>query len=208
VSITLIIIILTSVISFVAFNRPQLMYSLTMNPYSIHRNNEYYRFITSGLIHRDHIHLFFNMLALYFFGEVIEEIFEVLFEDLGSIYFILLYVMGIVVSDIPTFFKQKNSIYYNSLGASGGVSSVIFSYILFVPVEKICIYFFICLPGFILGTLYVIYSYYQGKKANDNINHSAHLYGALFGLVFCIILYPKSIPNFIYQIMNWTPNFF
>jgi membrane associated rhomboid family serine protease len=179
-----------------------------MNPYSIHRNHQYYRFITSGLIHRDHFHLFFNMLALYFFGEVIEEIFMMLFEDMGSFYFIMLYVMGIVVSDIPSYLKHKNSIYYHSLGASGGVSSVIFAYILFVPVADICLYFFICLPGFILGTLYVIYSYYQGKKSNDNINHSAHLYGALFGLVYCIILYPKAIPNFINQIMNWTPSFF
>lgn len=148
------------------------------------------------------------MISFYFFGTVVEQIFAVVFGELGSIYFIALYFMAIVVSDLPTFFKHRHNPGYNSLGASGGVAAIIFAFIMFAPLEKICLYFALCLPGFILGTLYVIFSYYQGRKANDNINHSAHLYGALFGLVFCIVLYPSVLPAFIEQIAAWDFDIF
>jgi membrane associated rhomboid family serine protease len=111
--------------------------------------------------------------------------------------------MAIVVSDLPSYFKKKNDPRYNSLGASGGVAAIIFAFIAFKPVQDICLFVAICLPGFILGTAYILYSYYQGKKANDNINHDAHLYGAAFGFIFCILMYPPAITNFFRQIMNW-----
>jgi len=125
------------------------------------------------------------------------------FGKSAPIYFIALYLMAIVVSDIPTFFKHRNNPRYNSLGASGGVAAVIFAYIIFDPLSDICLYFAICMPGFILGALYIIFSWYQGRKANDNINHDAHLWGALFGLIFCIVVEPASIVNFIEQLKNW-----
>jgi membrane associated rhomboid family serine protease len=83
------------------------------------------------------------------------------------------------------------------------VSAVIFAFIIFQPLELICIYFALCLPGFILGAGYIVFSWYQGRKSNDNINHDAHLYGALFGLIFCIIVAPSSIGDFFEQIKNW-----
>ncbi|HEY3405331.1 MAG TPA: rhomboid family intramembrane serine protease [Ohtaekwangia sp.] len=206
--ITYILIGITVVISFYAFSRADVLNKLMMNPYSISKRDQYYRFITSGFIHGDHMHLIMNMLSLYFFGPVVEQIFAAVFGDLGTIYFLALYFMAIVVSDLPTFFKHKNNPGYNSLGASGGVAAIIFAFIIFAPLEKICLYFALCMPGFILGTLYVVFSYYQGKKANDNINHSAHLFGALFGMVFCIVLYPEVLPHFIEQIAAWSPSFF
>jgi len=174
-----------------------------MNPYMITSRNQYYRFLTSGFIHRDHMHLLFNMFSFYFFGGAIEQVFKVLFGEWGGVYFILLYLAAIVVSDLPTYLKHRNNPGYNSLGASGGVSAVIFAFIILLPLEKICIYIAFCMPGFILGTLYVVFSYYQGRKANDGINHDAHLYGAVFGMIYCIILYPESLPNFIQQVMSW-----
>jgi len=143
------------------------------------------------------------MISLYFFGGVIEQVFKSLFGDVGGLYFILLYLFAIVFSDLPTFLKHRNNPGYNSLGASGGVSAVIFAFIILLPLEKICLYYAFCMPGFILGTLYVIFSYYQGRKANDGINHDAHLYGALFGMIFCIVLYPEAVRNFIQQVMSW-----
>jgi membrane associated rhomboid family serine protease len=98
--------------------------------------------------------------------------------------------------------KHRNNPAYNSLGASGGVASVIFASIIFQPLADIYIYF-IPIPGFILGIGYILFSWYQGKKANDNINHDAHLYGAVFGVVFCAVFYPQSLPLFIEQIKNW-----
>jgi len=208
VPITYILIGITVAISFYAFNNADVKAKFMMNPYAISRRQQYYRFITSGFIHGDYVHLLMNMISFYFFGTVVEQIFSIVFAELGTIYFIALYFLAIVVSDLPTFFKHKNNPGYNSLGASGGVAAIIFAFIIFAPLEKICLYFAICMPGFILGTLYVIFSYYQGRKGNDNINHSAHLFGALFGLIFCVVIYPQVLPHFIEQISTWSPSFF
>lgn len=174
-----------------------------MNPYAINHKQQYYRFLTSGFIHKDHVHLLWNMFSLFFFGTAIERQFQGLFGEAGAFYFIALYLIAIVVSDIPTYLKNKDNHRYNSLGASGGVSAIIFAFIIFQPLELICIYIALCMPGFILGAGYIIFSWYQGRKSNDNINHDAHLYGALFGFIFCVVLVPSSIGDFFEQIKNW-----
>lgn len=194
---------ITVLVSMYAFGNVSVMRGFMMNPYMIVSRKQYYRCLTSGFIHKDHMHLIVNMVSFYFFGGVIERVFKSLFGDAGGLYFILLYLLAIVASDLPTLFKHRDNPGYNSLGASGGVAAVIFAFIILLPIEKICLYFALCMPGFILGTLYIIYSYYQGKKANDGVNHDAHLYGALFGLIYCVILYPASVPNFIQQVMSW-----
>ena len=202
--ITYVFIGVTVLVSWYGFNQTNVIRQLIMNPYLINTRGQYYRFISSGFIHRDFIHLLWNMISLYFFGSIVEQAFKIIFGDgKGSLYFIVLYLLGIIVSDIPTYFKHKNNPGYNALGASGGVASVIFVSIILLPLNKICLYFALCVPGFILGIGYLIYSYYHGRKSTDNINHDAHLYGALFGLVFCIIMYPPSLKNFFLQIMEW-----
>jgi membrane associated rhomboid family serine protease len=200
---TNIIVAITVVLSFMAFSNQELVRKFIFNPYAINKRNQYYRFITSGFIHNDHMHLIFNMISFYFFGAGVEIIFSHVFGDLGSIYFVALYILGIIVSDVPTYFKNQNNPGYNALGASGGVSAVVFAFILFLPLEKINLYFFVPIPGFILGALYIFYSWYSSRKANDNVNHDAHLYGALFGLIFCIVLYPEAVPNFFRQLAGW-----
>lgn len=202
-NLTYIIIGLTSVVSLMSFNKPQIMNRFMFNPYAINHNNEYYRFLTSGLLHGSIGHLALNMLTMYFFGGIVEMYFSYIFGASGAYYFVALYTLGVIVADIPTYFKQRNNPSYNALGASGGVASVLFVSIVLQPMQKICLYFFICLPGVILGIGYLIYSYFSGKKANDHINHDAHLYGALFGLVYCVVMVPHAIPNFIDQIANW-----
>lgn len=195
---------ITVAFSFYAFSRPEVLRKFMMTPYLIHHKKQYYRFVSSGFIHNDHMHLLLNMFSFYFFGRNVEFIFTAIFGPvLGGVYFLALYLMAIVASDLPTFFKQKNNPAYNALGASGGVAAIIFASIIFQPLNDICLYGVLCFPGFILGTLYVAFSYYQGRKANDGINHDAHLYGALFGLVFCIVMYPDCIPFFIEQLKGW-----
>lgn len=201
--ITYIIMGVTVAASFFVWDQKQWMDKLTMAPYRINTKKEYYRFMTSAFIHADHMHLLLNMLSLYFFGVAVERILKNLFGSAGGLYFIALYVLAVIVSDIPSYIKYKKSYNYSSLGASGAVSAVIFAFILFRPIADICLYYELCLPGFIMGTAYVVYSYYQGKSSRDNINHDAHLYGALFGLVFCFLIYPESIPEFAEQISNW-----
>lgn len=201
--ITYVVIGVTVLISYFAFKSPTLLASLIMNPYYTNTKQQYYRFVTSGFIHKDYSHLLWNMFSFFFFGTAIERQFQAMFGSLGGVYFLALYLLAIVVSDIPTYLKHRDNPNYNSLGASGGVSAVIFAYIIFEPLSWICIYIALCMPGFILGGLYIIFSWYQGRRANDNINHDAHLYGALFGLIFCIVMAPSSIANFIEQLKNW-----
>jgi membrane associated rhomboid family serine protease len=204
-TLTIGIIIITVGVSLYAMRQAGIQYSLTMNPYMITHRRQYYRLVTSGFIHGDHMHLLFNMFSFYFFGSQLEYIFQSLFGGLGSVYFIVMYIMAIIVSDVPTLFKHRNNHAYNSLGASGAVSAVIFACILFLPLQDICLYAVLCFPGFILGALYLIYSYQSSKRSRDRINHDAHLYGALFGLVFCIVLYPDSVRMFIEQMKAWQP---
>jgi len=205
---TNILIGITVVISFYAFNNQKVMQDLIMNPYVISNRKQYYRFLTSGFIHGDHMHLIFNMVSLYFFGPVVDMLFGMLFGSIGTAYYVALYLLGIIVSDIPTYFKHRHNPGYNALGASGGVISVIFSAILFRPLGRIDLYFFIPVPGFIFGALYVMFSIYQGKRGGDNVNHDAHLYGGLFGLLFCMVLYPPVIGHFFQQIASWDGKFF
>jgi len=123
----------------------------------------------------------------------------------GTILFIVFYILGIIISDVPSYIKYKDLPAYNSLGASGGGSAIVFSSIMFFPLDPIYIMFIpIGIPGFILGALYIIYSYYQGKRMGDNINHDAHLWGALFGVAFTIILVPGVVPSFFEQVLSFS----
>lgn len=202
-SVTLILIVVTAGISLLAWNNPSLMDRWIMNPYQVARRGQYYRLLTSGFLHADWGHLFFNMLSLYFFGGVIEQVFSALFGTMGPLYLVGFYLIAILISDLPTFLKHRNDPGYNSLGASGGVSAIVFAAILFSPLSKICLYFALCMPGFIFGALYLAYSYYESRRGRGTVNHDAHFYGALFGILFMIVLYPAVLPNFIQQVASW-----
>ncbi len=202
--ITIVIIILTVLISLSADKNPELKMRLIMNAYMVKHRRQYYRLLTSGFIHGGYAHLGFNMFTLYFFGGLVEQLFQNIFNPvLGAVTYVLFYLMGIVASDIVTVFKQGDNLHYNSLGASGGVSSVLFCSILFFPLNKIYLLFLPGIPGFIFGILYLMYSYFQGKRMADNINHDAHMYGALFGLVFSIAVYPPVVMEFFQQIASF-----
>lgn len=202
-SITLILIIITVATSIYAWNNPLILDKMVLNPAKVTKRKEYYRFITSGFVHADYGHLLFNMLSLWFMGKGIEQIFGMLFGANGAFYFLFLYLAGIVVSDIPTYLKHRNNSNYNSLGASGGVSAVIFAIILIAPLMEVCLYLAICMPGFIFGLLFLGYSFYEAKKGRGYVNHDAHLYGAIFGMVFMALVYPPAVPGFFEQIATW-----
>jgi len=203
ITITIVLIIINTVVSLYAMQRPQLLNSLMMNPYQIANRGQYYRLISSGFVHRDHMHLIFNMFSFYFFGTQLEYIFRQIFGIFGSIHFVALYLLGIIVSDLPTVYKHRKNIHYNSLGASGAVSAVVFACILFLPLQDICLYGVLCFPGVMLGLAYLAYSFYSSKKSRDGINHDAHLYGALFGVFYCLIFYPDSLTIFLHQMGEW-----
>ena len=199
-NLTLIIIIITSIISIRGFSNPAFLRGWIFTPYLAKEPSHFYRFLSSGFIHKDWMHLAFNMFTLFFLGNGVEQYFEYIFGSLGDFYFGLLYLTAIIVSSIPSFLKHKDHAHYHSLGASGGVSALVFCFILIDPVTKLCLFGLLCLPGFILGALYIIYSLSMARKQMDNVNHDAHLWGALYGLIFIIILRPAIIVRFIDQI--------
>jgi len=115
--------------------------------------------------------------------------------------FILFYLLAILVADLPTYFKQRNNPYFNSLGASGAVSAVIFAGIMFFPTEKIYLFGFVGIPGFIYAGLFTWYSIAMDRRGRDYVNHSAHLYGGLFGVLFITLTRPSTWVEFFSQIL-------
>jgi len=186
-SYTIIIIIVTALVSFAAFNNQQLYGRLIFYPYGINQNNsEYFRFLTSGFIHADWNHLIFNMITLYFFGQNVEYICAA--AGMHDVY-IVLYLTAIIVASMPAYAKHRQHSYYYALGASGGVSAILFTTVYFQPWNKIQIIFIpIGIPSIIFAALYLYYSAYMAKKGQDNIGHDAHLYGSIYGFIFAWLI--------------------
>ena len=196
ISITLIIIIATSNISFIGFGNSNLIDKLIFYPPAISNQKEWYRFFTCGLIHKDIPHLIFNMYALYLFGQgqggqgveprFSSDIFRS--HSQGEMMYILMYVGALGVCLLPTFQKNKDNYYYKRLGASGAVSAVVFAYIMLNPMQGVGLIFIpVFIPGFLFGALYLLISYLLDKRGGGGINHSAHIWGALFGIAFVIV---------------------
>ncbi len=187
-SLTIGIIIITCLVSFSAFSSEKIMNDLIMWPVEVKAKNQWYRFLTSGFLHGDWMHLIFNMVTLLMFGQYVESGCEQLS---GKWMYLVLYFGGMVIADIPSYLKNRNNYNYRSLGASGAVSAVVFTGILFDPTNKIG-FFFIppVIPAYIFGPLYLLYCVYAAKQSNDNVNHDAHLWGAIFGIAFPLALHP------------------
>lgn len=209
ISITLLLIIITGVISYQAFENQHMKGRLLFVPDLIRRTGQYDRFLTSGFIHGDWMHLIFNMFVLYSFGELIEAYYGLVFgEILGRTLYLFMYLSAIVVSSIPSYIKHQDNRMYAALGASGAVSGVLFSLIFFDPWSGITFLFFpfFSFPVIVVGVLYLWYSDYMSKHGRDNIGHDAHFYGALYGFSFTLILgfllNQHSITHFFERLTN------
>ncbi len=198
---TYILIILTVVVSIAALTRPDIFDRLKFNAYLIHHRKEWYRFISYGFIHADWVHLFINMFVLYSFGRIVEELFLYYFDLKGYVYFTLLYAGGIGFSTLFDFGKYKNDIYYNAVGASGAVSAIVFASIILYPAGKIFLFMIpVGIPAPLFGLLYLAYSAYMARKGTSNIGHSAHFWGAIFGVFFTIAIKPEFFTLFWNQL--------
>ncbi len=201
-SVTIFIIIFTTIFSLGAWRNREFFDKMKLNPYMVVKKKEYYRIVSHALLHADWTHLLFNMLTLYFFGEFVEQAFDIYFAY-GMFLFILLYIVGGIISSIPSIIKHKNDLWYNSIGASGAVAAVLFAGIFFEPKLGIYIFFIpIPIPGYLFGLAYLVYSHYMSKKSNDNVNHDAHLTGAIFGFLFPLVLKPTLFQVFIANFVN------
>ncbi|MBA2563231.1 MAG: rhomboid family intramembrane serine protease, partial [Chitinophagaceae bacterium] len=128
ISITLIIVVVTVIVSIIGFRNSQVIDNLIFDPPAVTQKNQYYRFITCGFIHADIGHLFFNMFSFYLFSNaLVEPAFIAYFGDYGRAALLIMYLLALIVSLLPTYAKHKNNPHYKSLGASGAVSAVVFA---------------------------------------------------------------------------------
>jgi membrane associated rhomboid family serine protease len=194
---TIILIAITVVVSFAAFNSPKLMDRLQFNASKIYHKHEYHRLITHAFIHANWEHLFVNMIVLFSFGRAIEAYFQINFGNNATVYYLLLYFGGILASNIYAMIKHRNNYFYNSVGASGAVSAVLFAAIFFDPWNMIYFFGILPIPGIVFAVLYLVYSYQMSTKQKDNVAHDAHFLGALYGFIFPILLNPMLFENFL-----------
>lgn len=197
--ITYIIIGITCLISYQAFNNQELFDNLSFKPYRVVHNKEYYRLVTNGFVHADWNHLFFNMLTLYFFGPYMEQLFT---EFYGVYMYIIFYVTSIIASSLISLYMHKDDPRYTAIGASGAINAVIFSYILINPLSTIYFFFAIPIKAFIFAILFLAYSTYMAKKNMDNIGHESHISGAIYGVIFMILTIPNVLSYFISQFVK------
>ena len=199
--ISIIIIVINFAISYKGFNDRIFFEKYKFEVDKILIDKEYYRVITSGFLHVDWTHLIFNMISLYAFSELLEI-------NVGRINFIIIYFGSLIAGDLFALFIHKNHGDYNSVGASGAVFGVIFASIALFPGLEIGFFILpISIPSWIYGILYIGYSIYGIKSKRDNIEHEAHLGGALIGMMIAIILYPISlIENYLPILIIFIPS--
>ncbi|MDB4655408.1 rhomboid family intramembrane serine protease [Flavobacteriales bacterium] len=199
---TIILLIITVLASISAFQSPDLKAKLMFNASLVKHSNQWYRVLTHAFIHADWFHLMANGYVLWMFGDTVEYYMDSYRGEVGQFYFLSLYLGGILCSSLPAFVKHQDNFYYNSLGASGAVSSVLFAAIFFDPMATWGLVFipFIEFPAILFGVAYLLFEWYMDKKSNDNIAHDAHFWGAAFGIVFAIAMFPSHLTIFIEEI--------
>ena len=202
--ITTIICVITGIISGAAFTQPNIFNQLMHHPATEHRRGEYWRWLTAGFVHADYMHLAFNLLAFYTFGVGVERRFIGYFGENGSYIYLFFYLVIIVAANLPTYFQHRFNSSYTAVGASGGVSGVVFAAILFNPWLEMSV-FIIPMRGVVFGVLYLAYSSWAAQNAKDNIGHSAHLTGAVLGFALTAALMPDRLEQFIMEIRYMSP---
>jgi membrane associated rhomboid family serine protease len=186
---------ITIAISLIGIYGQRDMTKYVFHPYEIKRNKRWFQFITSGFIHADLMHLFFNMLTLYFFADVVYSV-------LGMQFFTI-YFGSMIIADLPDYFRHKDNYNFRSLGASGAVSGIIFASILFNPTSTMMIFPLpIPIPAPIFAALYLVYCTIANRRSQDNINHGAHFWGAIAGLLLTIVLEPRALAFFFESIFG------
>lgn len=202
--VTIILLVFTSLISIRCFQNNELRYKWLYFPYNVNHNKQYYRIISHIFIHADYTHLLFNMIVLFFFGRMMEATFIVYFGgSIGSVYFLILYLLGGVAASIWPYMRNHNNPNYTSLGASGAVSAVLFASILWEPGAQLQFLFIpFDIPAWLFGILYLGFEFYMGKKGTGNIAHDAHFGGAVFGILYILFLNFDKGQEFIHYIFS------
>ncbi|SDW89388.1 rhomboid family intramembrane serine protease [Lysobacter enzymogenes] len=203
--ITFVLIAVTVLVSWQAFEKPKLFERLVLWPPAVDRFHQYDRLVTYGFVHTDWRHVLFNMITLYFFGRSVENIFAQL---TGQGMFLLFYLSALVVSILPSYLRHRKDPGYRTLGASGAVEAVLFAFVLFDPWNWI-IFFVIPVPAIVFAVAFIGYSYWADKRGGGKYNHNAHLSGAIYGVLFMLLLEPRVFLLFLEKLANPRgPSFF
>ncbi len=206
--VTYLLIFITSLISIYSFNKPDVKNQLLFSPYRYVNDKKRWIIISHAFIHADFLHLFFNLYVLFIFGPSLENYFNIT-SELGFIYFLSIYILGIIFSTVPSIIKHQQNPNYFSLGASGAVSSIVFAYIIVYPLRELGLIILpgIWIPGFIFGTIYLISEHYLSKKQYSNIAHDAHISGAIFGVIFVLLYDFNNLGFFLKKISHYLATF-
>jgi membrane associated rhomboid family serine protease len=195
-SATVIFIVTIAISLYTIYKNNRLLYAWVLRPPQVYYNKQFHLIITSGFLHADLMHLMFNMFTFYFFGFNLES-------AIGTPFFLIIYFGSMILSVISTILKKKDDNNYSSLGASGAISGIVFASVMVSPNSSMMIMPIpIPMPAYIFAILYLIWSYFAAKKANDMINHEAHFWGALSGIILMVLLIPGILSHFIYQVFG------
>ncbi len=185
----------------------EMAYRLSLNPYRVYHHKQWYRLLSSSLVHIDYMHLFVNMFVLWSFGSLVEISYRH-FELQGLLHspklaYLGLYLGGVIFSSIPDLISKKDNALYNSIGASGGVASVLFASIFIAPWNNLYLFMIIPIPKIIFAVGYIAYSTYMDKNSQGQINHKAHIWGAIFGMVYMAFLNFEFVIMFFNRLTNF-----
>ncbi len=159
------------------------------------RAGDHIRMVTSGFLHGDMGHLFFNMFTLYMFAPVVINYF-------GSASFFLIYMASLVFGSLLTLWMHKNDYSYRAIGASGAVIGILYSAILIDPTMNLYLFFVpIPIPAYLFGIGYLLYSIYGMKAKNDNIGHTAHFGGAIGGYLITLLKEPAMVVDNAFMVV-------
>ena len=203
---TLVIVLVTVAVSIACFSNEGLFYRLACVPYRVAHGREWWRLVTHGFVHADWVHLFVNMFTFYSFGMYVEGVFGML--GWGRWAFAVLYFGGMVVASAGDLLKRRGDPGYVSVGASGAVSAVLFTAIFFDPWNRIYLFAAVPVPGILFGVFYLLYCQYMGRRGGDGVNHDAHFYGAMFGLVLPVLLDRRLLGHFVERLLGGTNGLF
>ncbi len=201
-----IIILITVVVSIYAFNNRALMDRLVFNPYDVKHYGNRIRIFGHVLIHADWAHLILNMFVLYSFGRMLLVEFQLEFDwergdpsgIMGQLHFLALYVLGGLFATLIPYIRHQNNPSYRSLGASGAVSAVVFAFIMWNPQHQMGLIFFpVMIPAYIFGPLYLLAEFLLDRRGGTRIAHDAHIGGALFGILYALIINIDKAKAFI-----------
>jgi membrane associated rhomboid family serine protease len=216
INVLTIIILITVVVSIGAFNNRAIMDRFMFNPYDVKHYKNHIRIVAHMLIHADYMHLGFNMMALYFLGNIFLDVPCNVYQDvdcgliqtfgngIGQMHFVTLYILGGLFATVIPYLRHQDNPSYRSLGASGAVSAVIFGAILWNPSMPLNLLFIpIAIPAYIFGPLYLLFEFLMDKRGGTGIAHDAHIGGALFGIIYVLIINIDKGTEFVGKIFNF-----